>query len=397
MFLASVLVATAASVSMAPSGTAASRTLTFPAAADTTVRADDPTATGGSATSLSLDSSPMRHSFLRFTVSGVGADSVESAILRLYVTDGAASGGAFSRVADTTWSESAMNWNSAPPADPAPIVTLGAVTAGTWAEIDLSTLVTRDGQFGLRIAASSSNKVSFRSKEGKAGLRPELVVAVAPATDVATPTASISSPSAGATVSGSIDVGVDAQDDVGVVAVDLQVDGQTSSTDTTSPYVIAWDSRTVANGAHELTAIARDAAGNAGASPPVTVLVDNVTDTGPPTAPTDVVATATGPTRVELSWTASQDDTGVAGYSIVRDGAAIGSSEGTTFRDDTVSANTSYRYTIVAVDPSGNGLTALGAGRRDDTPRASDVRVVHLRRGGGLRRRRRGRRRASRP
>lgn len=354
LFLASVLVATAASVSIAPHGTAATRTLTFAAAADTTVRADDPTATGGSATSLSIDSSPMRHSFLRFTVSGVGTDSIESAMLRLSVTDGAASGGALARVANTTWSEGSMNWNTAPPADPTPIATLGTVTAGTWTEIDLSALVTGDGQFSMRIAATSSNKVSFRSKEGKAGLRPELVVTVGEATDVATPTASISSPASGTTVQGSIGVGVNAQDDVGVVSVDLQVDGQTSATDTVAPYVIAWDSRTVANGAHELTAVARDAAGNAGASPPVTVLVDNVVDSSPPTAPADVVATAAGPTRVEIGWTASQDDTGVARYSIVRDGAEIGSSDGTTFSDDTVRANTSYRYTVVALDPSGN-------------------------------------------
>ncbi len=333
---------------------AAPRILSFLPAADTTVRADQPTTTGGSATSLSADNSPVRYSFMRFTVSGVGTDIVESAKLRLYVTDGASDGGVFSRVADTTWSESTMNWNSAPPADPTPLATLGAITPSTWYEVDLSTLVTGDGQFGLRIATPSSNKISFRSKEGKVGSQPELVVTVAPSADVATPTASITSPSPGATVGGSVDVGVDASDDVGVVSVDLQVDGQTVGTDATAPYAITWDSWSVANGAHELTAIARDAVGNAGASQPVSVIVDNVADTDPPTAPTDLLAEATGATRVELSWTASQDDVGVAGYLIVRDGVEIDSATATTYVDDSVTAEVTYRYTVIAVDPSGN-------------------------------------------
>ena len=253
-----------------------------------------------------------------------------------------------------------MNWNSQPPADATPLGTLGAISSGTWYEVDLSTLVTGDGQFGLRISTPSSDKISFRSKEGSVGFRPELVVAVGPPADVAAPTASISSPSSGATVSGSVDVGVDAADDVGVVSMDLLVDGQTVGTDTTAPYLFAWDSSSVANGAHELTAVARDAAGNVGASGPVAVLVDDVADTSPPTAPTQLVANATGPTRVELSWTASQDNVGVAGYVILRDDVEIGSTTGTTYSDDGVSANTSYRYTVVALDPTGNRSAPSG-------------------------------------
>ncbi|HJR98821.1 MAG TPA: DNRLRE domain-containing protein [Actinomycetota bacterium] len=353
ILVALTLVAAASSVLIAPPSPAAPRTLTFAPAADTTVRADQPTATGGFEKSLSADNSPARYSFMRFTVAGIGTDPVESAKLRLYVTDGASFGGEFSRVANTTWSESTMTWNSAPPADSPAFAMLGPIVAGTWYEVDLSTLVTGDGQFGLRIATPASNKISFRSKEGALGVRPELVVAVG-STDVVAPTASISSPSPGAVVNGSVDVGVDAADGVGVVSVDLQVDGQTVGSDATAPYVIPWDSSSAANGAHELTAVARDAAGNAGTSQPVTVLVDNVPDTAPPTAPTGLVATATGPTRVELSWSASQDDVGVAGYAISRDGAEIDTTTGTTYVDDGVDAETTYRFTVVAVDPSGN-------------------------------------------
>ena len=354
----------------APSAPAATRTLTFLPTADTTVRADQPTATGGSETSLATDNSPVRYSFMRFTVSGWESDIVESAKLRLYVTDGASVGGVFSRVANTTWSESTMNWNTAPPADPTPLATLGAISAATWYEVDLSTLVTGDGQFGLRIATPSSNKISFRSKEGKVGFRPELVVAVAPPTDVATPTASISSPSSGCHGQriGRRRRGCRRRRR-GRLAWTSRSTVRPSGPTTSAPYVIPWDSSSVANGAHELTAVARDAVGNAGASQPVARARRQRGGHEPPTAPTGLVATATGPTRVELSWTASQDDVGVAGYVIVSRRRGDREPAG-----DHVPRRRRERGHQLSVHGRRGGsdrepVGSLGAGRRDDPSR----------------------------
>ncbi len=106
VLLTVALAAMVMGVLTAPSAPAATRTLTFGPTADTSVRADQPTATAGSATELTIEGSPIQYSFLRFSVSGVGADTVESSKLRLYVTDGSPVGGVFSRVANTTWSES---------------------------------------------------------------------------------------------------------------------------------------------------------------------------------------------------------------------------------------------------------------------------------------------------
>ena len=59
-------------------------------------------------------------------------------------------------------------------------------------------------------------------------------------------------------------------------SVQFQVDGvDTGPPDTTAPYALAWDSRTVPNGAHALTARATDAAGNSKLSASVTVNVAN--------------------------------------------------------------------------------------------------------------------------
>jgi glucose/arabinose dehydrogenase len=67
-----------------------------------------------------------------------------------------------------------------------------------------------------------------------------------------------------------------ASDDVGVQAVEFFVDGSASlGVDTTAPYLREWDSTTASNGAHTLTAVARDTAGNRTTSSGVPVTTAN--------------------------------------------------------------------------------------------------------------------------
>ena len=94
--------------------------------------------------------------------------------------------------------------------------------------------------------------------------------------DTVAPNVAITSPAANAQVSDILNVTAIASDNVGVVGVQFLVDGVNAGVeDTASPYALAWDSRTVANGAHTLTARARDAAGNSTLSAPVPVNVAN--------------------------------------------------------------------------------------------------------------------------
>ncbi|MBU6258510.1 MAG: S8 family serine peptidase [Burkholderiales bacterium] len=105
------------------------------------------------------------------------------------------------------------------------------------------------------------------------------------ATDTIPPTASISAPLAGSTVSALVTVGVNATDNVGVTKVVLLANGKAVATDTASPWQFSWDSTSVANGTATLSAQAYDAAGNVGTSAPVSVTVNNasVPSTTPPT------------------------------------------------------------------------------------------------------------------
>ena len=77
-------------------------------------------------------------------------------------------------------------------------------------------------------------------------------------------------------------------------------------------------------------------------------------DTTPPTAPTNVAATVTTATSVSLSWTASTDNVGVAGYDVYRGSTLVGTTAGTTFTDSGLSPATAYTYTVKAYDAAGN-------------------------------------------
>jgi fibronectin type 3 domain-containing protein len=79
-----------------------------------------------------------------------------------------------------------------------------------------------------------------------------------------------------------------------------------------------------------------------------------VTDSQPPTAPTGLSAGTVTASNVPLSWTASSDDQGVAGYRVFRDGVKVGEVAGTAFSDTTVAASTTYTYTVKAFDAGGN-------------------------------------------
>jgi hypothetical protein len=94
--------------------------------------------------------------------------------------------------------------------------------------------------------------------------------------DTTAPSVSVTAPAAGASVTGTVTVSATAADDVGVASVQMRLDGaDLGALDTASPYTMSWDTRTIPNGSHALTAVARDAAGNATTSAPVAVTVSN--------------------------------------------------------------------------------------------------------------------------
>jgi len=91
------------------------------------------------------------------------------------------------------------------------------------------------------------------------------------------PSVAITSPSAGATVSGTIPVQANATDNGTVGSVQFFVDGASIGTDANGAdgWSVSWNTVTAGNGNHDLTAVAADTAGNSATSTPVQVTVGN--------------------------------------------------------------------------------------------------------------------------
>ena len=123
------------------------------------------------------------------------------------------------------------------------------------------------------------------------------------------------------------------------------------------------------------TLTASNSAGSATAQ--ATVTISSAGDTQAPTAPVLVSGTAPGPTEADLTWTASTDNVGVAGYQILRNGSAVGSVPGSTlsYADTTASASTTYSYSVKAYDAAGNYSSASNS-LQVTTPALSPVTVT---------------------
>jgi subtilisin family serine protease len=185
--------------------------------------------------------------------------------------------------------------------------------------------------------------------------------------DTQAPSALINAPLGGSSVSGQVAVDASATDNVGVVRVELQVNGTTVAADTAAPYSFSWDSTGVANGMANLVAVAFDAAGNRSASPAVAVNVANVippvvADTTPPVVSINnpVAGAVSGNVAVNVS---ASDNSGAAGISqfLYIDGKLSAKGSGGTLSYNWNSRKaTTGTHTIKAVsnDAAGNSATA---------------------------------------
>jgi hypothetical protein len=73
-----------------------------------------------------------------------------------------------------------------------------------------------------------------------------------------------------------------------------------------------------------------------------------------PTVPSNLAAVASSSSQINLSWSASTDDVGVAGYRVTRGGVVIATTTATIFADSGLAAQTAYTYSVAAFDAATN-------------------------------------------
>src|SRR5438876_19543 len=158
-----------------------------------------------------------------------------------------------------------------------------------------------------------------------------------------------------------------ATDNVGVTGYRVYRNGTLAASPTGTSVSITGLS---ASTPYSFTVSAFDAAGNVSAlSAPrsVTTLPLPLPDTTAPTVPTGLAASAVTSTSLTLSWNASIDNIGVAGYAVYRDGTLAASPGGTSASITGLSASTTYSFIVSAFDAAGN-VSALSAPLSVTTP-----------------------------
>ena len=70
--------------------------------------------------------------------------------------------------------------------------------------------------------------------------------------------------------------------------------------------------------------------------------------------PTSFSAAALSATQIALGWSASTDNVAVTGYRVTRDGVTIATTTSTSYNDSGLQPDTTYVYTVTAVDAAGN-------------------------------------------
>ncbi|MEO8293369.1 MAG: metallophosphoesterase [Actinomycetota bacterium] len=101
-------------------------------------------------------------------------------------------------------------------------------------------------------------------------------------------------------------------------------------------------------------------------------------DTQPPSTPTNLHTTFVAGSEIDIDWSPSSDDVGVAGYTVYRDGEAIAtaSASRSAYRDTDVVPATSYVYAVDAFDQAGNHSGPSAALSVTTTARVSSDPVI---------------------
>lgn len=134
--------------------------------ADARVKEAEPTKNFGNDALLHARNYPSLHqrSYLRFDISGLLAPP-DSVVLRLFNTDDSPDGGTIRSVLGS-WNESTITWANSPALGSGSLGTIGPTTVGTWAEVDLTNVITGNGTYDLGLDNAVGNLVAYSSSEG---------------------------------------------------------------------------------------------------------------------------------------------------------------------------------------------------------------------------------------
>ena len=160
-------------------------------------------------------------------------------------------------------------------------------------------------------------------------------------------------------------------DNVAVAGYNIYLNGVLVESTTATSYSIT--GLDVATG-YSLSIEAFDSAQNVSEKSRIVVAT---TDNTPPSIP-EIISALPGETIVELNWTASVDNDGIAGYNIYLEDVLVGSSTDAAYTATNLNPATQYVFSVEAFDKSGNksGKAIVTTYTTDQTPPTPPTRIV---------------------
>ncbi len=141
--------------------------------ADAYVNQSNPTSNYGSATVLRVDASPIMNAYIRFNVQGWVPGTFVT--LRLYANSSSTIGYDVRGVSDDTWGEKTITFSNAPAISSTITGSSGPFGSGIWTSVDVTSLVTGNGDLNLGVTTTSGTTISFASRESGANV-PQLII-----------------------------------------------------------------------------------------------------------------------------------------------------------------------------------------------------------------------------
>ena len=144
-------------------------------------------------------------------------------------------------------------------------------------------------------------------------------------------------------------------DNVGVLGYGVYLNGKRVASSTSTSYALTVLS---CGTSYSVAVDAYDAAGNRSSKESMTTSTAacpvTQSATQPPTAPTGIALGTRTTTSISITWTASTDDVGVAGYDLYAGSSDVGTATATAYTFTGLTCSTSYTLGVDAYDAAGN-------------------------------------------
>jgi parallel beta-helix repeat protein len=143
---------------------APSTSATFTPEADAYIDSATPDGNFGTSSTVRVDASPIKRTYLRFSVQGVSG-AVTSATLRLFATSSSSVGHDVASTSDVTWGERTITYSNAPGFG-ASMGSSGPFSSGNWIDVDVTSIVVGEGLVSFVVTTPSNTAISYGSREG---------------------------------------------------------------------------------------------------------------------------------------------------------------------------------------------------------------------------------------